>query len=688
MSGSRVDGDEIHQTSSMRTRTLLGEGFAVAKLSDYTQGNIQKVLGLLATMYSAYIVFNPFDAASGDCENKYYVDRSTGSQYMVATVYYTLTEAARAAEPMWTLLNVNLKDTAFPSCKVSHDYLAGKAKMYWSSMILNPFMSREEKLKETDHVVKQVHDTMDWDENADRNILTGLFNKDSGWQWFIAAEFFTKYAQKLDELFHKKKITDREGNVLKAYGEAEMSEMTNDISKREKRDNKRKMVAYLTFSTCPSSIELDALKDEALKSTEEAQDRVHNYSGSKIFNKPKKSKNTPSASVEVKSKALNGKHGQYWRVSIWIKFQDEAMAKAPTTVSCWQLPTHPTISLNKPGEYDSHKKSQKNFQTKAVAQWSSYSTPQAKKGKSNKKKKDFGPAAAVKPSAAASSSSGQLHKSRSATKKVKPSSSKKNASTFQEDANSAVNVANNLVTRLTQLESQMVATASKKDCEELVTKRFKNFEKIMRQFALQMTQIQDSLTAASVTADEIVTALSQDATAEERQRLTVKFTGSFPGFSADQVKLVVDAHLKEKAMEGIALSKKISTIGASVKESARNLGNVHRQVSNTVDALAKEAGMDSPVPKVLVSGKKSKTSKHAQQPTTAQQQQHVQQGNAKGKGKRQRPPDTQDSTTRKCIALGVQSSASDSGAGSGPSSDSDSDSSSGGMKTPPAGSGN
>lgn len=60
----------------------------------------------------------------------------------------------------------------------------------------------------------------------------------------------------------------------------------------------------LTFSTCPSSIELDALKDEALKSTEEAQDRVHNYSGSKIFNKPKKSKNTPSASVEVKSKAL------------------------------------------------------------------------------------------------------------------------------------------------------------------------------------------------------------------------------------------------------------------------------------------------------------------------------------------------------------------------------------------------
>lgn len=189
--------------------------------------------------------------------------------------------------------------------------------------------------------------------------------------------------------------------------------------------------------------------------------------------------------------------------------------------------------------------------------------------------------------------------------------------------------------------------------------------------------------AASVTADEIVTALSQDATAEERQRLTVKFTGSFPGFSADQVKLVVDAHLKEKAMEGIALSKKISTIGASVKESARNLGNVHRQVSNTVDALAKEAGLDSPVPKVLVSGKKSKTSKHAQQPTTAQQQQHVQQGNAKGKGKRQRPPDTQDSTTRKCIALGVQSSASDSGVGSGSSSDSDSDSSSGGMKTPP-----
>ena len=51
---------EITHTSSQRTRDLLEQNFAVAKLSDYAAGNIQKLLTMLNTAYAAFVIFNDF----------------------------------------------------------------------------------------------------------------------------------------------------------------------------------------------------------------------------------------------------------------------------------------------------------------------------------------------------------------------------------------------------------------------------------------------------------------------------------------------------------------------------------------------------------------------------------------------------------------------------------------------------
>jgi len=591
---------EITHTSSQRTRDLLEQNFAVAKLSDYAAGNIQKLLTMLNTVYAAFVIFNDFEDNDGDVENKYYVDTS-GVQKNVATVYYKLTDKAKESATPWNLFKIDFKSSAFPSAKISHDYIAGKSKRYWATLIINPYMTRIDKLKETENVIRHVTENIKWEEGADKAIFTGNFAQDGGWQWSIASEYFAAFAQKIESIFYHKKVIDLQGNVLEAYSGAEMSDYVNDIAARNQRDNKRKMVAYLTFKTCPSASEIETLKQSAIQATNKAQDNVFSYTGSQTFSKPKKYKKPLAVSVEIMVKENSGKFGQYWRVSVWVKFQDEKMAHAPAGVMLWSLPGHPSVQLQQPGTIGQQKKVTNNFASQAMAAWNTYSSTSSQP--KSKKKPDFGRAADTGSSSAASSSSSGP--SKKATRKLKHK--KQDSAPVEELENAAaltVEQAERLVQRLSAMEKQMV---SRSECKQLttaaarteVTKRFKRFEEIMRGFAMEMSKIQTDLQDAGVTASQVIAHLdgSTPATAEERLDLEKKY--SFPGVSKQLLKQIVDQHLSQKALENLAIAEKISTIRNKVAGSASRLSTVHQQVISTVDKLAAEAGMPSPSPKVL-----------------------------------------------------------------------------------------
>jgi len=601
-----ADEDQIDHTSSARCRSLLDQGFEVAKLADYNTGTLVSVLNVLQTVYASFMVINPFSSDEGDHENKYYIDQPSGVQKMVTTVYYKLTEEAKNATPRWTLLNVDFKNTAHPSAKMTHDHLAGKQGMYWSNLLINPYAPRNRKLRETYNIIRQVKEQMDWDINADHNILTGNYNQKGGWQWSIAAEYFSKYAKTMDSLFHSKKVTDLSGHTLKAYGEAEMSKMVRDIEKREQKDNSRKRVAYISFQTEPTTVELETLQSNALKATENAQKSVFAYTGSKEFPKPKVLKNPLKPSAEIRCKAITGKHGTYWRCSIWILFQDERMAKVPASVMCWSLAGHPTIKPQEAGVAASANKKQSNtFAAQAQAAWNTYSTPtqakKAKKPKTKSGKKDFGGAGADLSSSSASSTSGQTAKSTS--RKNRKDASQSNLQAFQQGSATAMQHADDLASRLQKMESQLSNVMSRSDVAKMakaeVTKRFKRFEDIMRDFALAMTSIKNDLQSSATTAKEIAEALADapTLTTDERKALEAKY--SFPGMTPELLQQVVNQALQEQALKDLSISKKVSTIGADVAASAKRLGTVYRNVSNTVDRLAREAGAEAVSPAVL-----------------------------------------------------------------------------------------
>jgi len=393
--------------------------------------------------------------------------------------------------------------------------------------MINPYMPRDLKLKETVNVIRRIQELTKWADCDDRSIITGNYTQPGGWQWVIAAELYCKYASVMDAIFHEKKITDLTGNTLKAYGPAEMSEMVKDIEEREKRDNKRKRAVYVSLKSAPSAEDLETLRTDALAATVAVQKTVLAYTGSKQFKRPKKKKNPLQPSVEINCKANDGKFGKYWRVPIWILFSDEHLANVQQSVMCWQLPGHPTIFPQKPGAQNSEKRREKEFSKKTMAAWNTYSsTPQAElkpkaKAKSKGKAKakgaqlDFGQAAEESSYSVASSSSGRKHKK---------SKNKKAASMedLEEGATEAIAASTLIAERLTAMEHQL--TASKAEMVGLaraeVTNRFKQFETIMQQFALEMSRIQDVLATQAVAASEVVEALRpKDCTQEERQAL-------------------------------------------------------------------------------------------------------------------------------------------------------------------------
>ena len=202
---------------------------------------------------------------------------------MVIYVPKTSQAKPRFISNRWNILDINFKKTAETSAKIAYDFQHGKSKTYFGTLMINPFLPRNAKLRETENVIRQLREGIKWGIGADKYVISGEFKMNGGWQWFIAAEYFKKYVQKIELLFFEKKITDLEGNILRIYNESESSQMVADIAAREKADSKRKMVAYINTSTEFTAEQLEELRTKALAATIAAEENVFTYDGHKEF---------------------------------------------------------------------------------------------------------------------------------------------------------------------------------------------------------------------------------------------------------------------------------------------------------------------------------------------------------------------------------------------------------------------
>jgi len=602
---SGTDDEVIDHTSSERARNLLEQGFVPTKLSDYLFGKLQAVLTLLASLYGTFLTVHGFDDDQ-DSESVYYTDKTTGCKYGVATIYYKLTDAATSAMPQWTISNVDLKNTAFPSAKLTVDYLRGKQKTFFANLILNPYLPRLDKLRETENVIRQIVEKLEWAENADKYVVTGIYNNMAGWQWFIASEYYVKYVTQIEKLFYDRKIQDLAGNTLKAYSEAEVSEMVTDITKREKRDNKRKMVVFINSKTAVPNVQLEEIRQNAIQATQTAQDQVYEYSGEKPFDKPVKPKNPKTVTVSASVSEKSGKHGAWWRITLWILVACEKMSLVPASIWKWSLPGYPSATLVKHGTSNKH--TSNSFADKAKAAWKGYSSASVdgseKKGKGKAKSKskssNFGGAAEKSSSAASSSgasaAAGIQQKSKSRKRKTKPA-----VGDFLASADSSIAASDDMVARLEAVERQMVQAVSADQCQKMaskeVTKRFKRFEEIMHSFSIQMQKLTDELVDSATAAEDLSASLESVVVSdEERAKLVKKF--SYPGMTDEHIKMAVEACIKEQHLNELAIAKKVSAIGVKVYQSSLKLTKVQGKVCQTVEKLAQEAGADFQSPKI------------------------------------------------------------------------------------------
>ena len=590
--------DEIVHSSSARCRYLLNLGYAPARLTDYAAGSVITLLATLNSIYAAFINFHAFEESKGDEDRIYYTDSKTGQEKGVATVYFKYTEAAKTSVTPWTIFNIKFISTEHKLAKITYDYLHGKSKSYFGTLLMNPYLPRNDKLRETEHVIKQLREQMQWSKDADQHIVTGVYKMDAGWQWFIATEYFRKHIEAIEELFFQKKVTNLAGDVLRIYSESETAQMVTDIGKREKEDSKRKMVAYLNSSTEFSQDQLDELKAQALAATLAAQEHVYNYKGRTAFTKPKQSKHSKSVSANVTCKKTQGKSNEYWRITIWIMVASKEMAAVPSTVMSWSIPEHPTITL---ARFGNNKPS--TFAKKQKAAWNTYS--------SGAKKQDFGGAAEDGSSSAASSSGSQLKPKKSknkANKNAQPSIHKHPLSHLAQKAGDARAQTDDVISRLLTLEQGMLASATKRDlakseegfarvASKEVTKRFKAFQQIMQEFALEMSTIKQDLSETVEEAAELVTYLTSIVSDAQRAKITERFSGM--DLSKDQLQKVVDAAIESDAARDLHVANKVGKLSGKVSKSSKKLSKVTKQVEKTVERLAKEAGVEYQSPKVI-----------------------------------------------------------------------------------------
>ena len=599
----------IH-TSSQRCRDLLEKGFAPAKLSDYAHGSITTLLNMLNTLYASLITFHPFEESDGDAGRVYYTDAKTGEDRGVATVFLKYSEKAKSSSPPWNIHRIDFTKTADAKAKINIDFLQGKSKTYFGTLMINPFLPRNGKLRETENIIRQLREQIEWETEADKFVVTGEYKMNGGWQWFIAAEYFKKYIQVIEDLFFQKKITDLSGNVPKVYGESEASQMVADIAAREKSESKRKMVAYLNSKTEFTQEQLDQLQLKALAATVTAQENVYNYEGHKEFKKPKKNNKPPTANVTCKKQT--GKSNDYWRITIWVLLSSKEMAAAPSTILCWQLLEHPSVSLS---TFGNNGKPAKTFAKKQKAAWETYSsrsTSQAGKrstmqaGKSNtskagkhKKRTDFGAAGDSGSSSSASASAGS---------KFKHSKDKHPLGHLAESAQDLTTRSDDVMERLQMIEKSMKVAATKQDLVRAekgfakvasleVTKRFAAFQQIMQAFALEMSAIKEDLAMTQEHATKLITELTAEVTPAEKDAIRASFAGM--GFSAENLEQVVQQSIKNNAAKQLATAKQVTKIGDKIQANSARLFQVAQKVESTVAKLAAKAGVEYSSPKVL-----------------------------------------------------------------------------------------
>ena len=588
MSDSSSEEDEIIHTSSVRCRNLLEQGYTPARLSDYAHGKVQKLIETLNALYASFATFHPFEESEGDADRLYYTDSKTGEAKGVTTIYFKYTEIAKATSNRWNILDINFKKTAEASAKIAYDFQHGKSKTYFGTLMINPFLPRNAKLRETENVIRQLREGIKWGIGADKYVISGEFKMNGGWQWFIAAEYFKKYVQKIELLFFEKKITDLEGNILRIYNESESSQMVADIAAREKADSKRKMVAYINTSTEFTAEQLEELRTKALAATIAAEENVFTYDGHKEFKKPKKNNKPPS--VNITCKKQDGKKSEYWRITTWVLLSSKEMAAAPSTVMCWQLIEHPTVALNRFGNHG--KSNPKSFAKSQKAAWETYSSS------NNKRKKDFGKAGESRSSSSASASSG----SQPALPQKYP------LQHLATVADKGMKESDDVMERLLLLESSMKAAATQEDltrteqsiaivASKEVTKRFKAFQDIMLAFALEMTTIKQNLGEAVEFASQLASKLTAEVSLEQRMKIKESFSGM--DFSAEEIEKIVNQSIENSAAREAATAKQVTKIATQIEDNASRLIAVTAQVEGTVEKLAREAGVDYSSPKTL-----------------------------------------------------------------------------------------
>ena len=605
--------ETIVHSSSVRCRSLLQKGFMPARLTDYVAGNVSSLLATLNSIYSIYILFHAFEEEEGDEDRIYYKDQKSGEERGVSTVYFKYTEMTKTSTPIWTIANITFQETEHKQSKLTYDYLHGKAKTYFGTLLINPYTPRNKKLRETENIIKQLRSQMVWGIEADKSVITGQYKVDGGWQWFIASEYFKTYVSQIEELFYAKKVTDLSGNVCRLYSENETSQMVADINAREKADAKRKMVAYLNSNEEMSREQLDKLTEQALAATELAQENVYTYAGRTEFVKPKK-KSAKPIDVNVTCKKQQGKAKEYWRVTIWIMVGSKEMAKVPSNVMCWSLPEHPTIPLAQFGNGGKSKGSSKTFAESQKAAWSAYGSATKRKygnnSNNNSSKQDFGGAAGTGSSSAASSPS-----SGSPTKKSKTRKHKNPLSHLAESSLSASKETSSLMMRMLTLEEQVVGAATKKDLANTelgfakvasreVTKRFKAFAEIMQQFAMEMAAIKEQLTETVEEAAALMVELNTGISAEERKSIEDGYADC--GLTSDQLEKIISKQIERDAFKNMATAKAVKKLSKKVSKSSKDLSQVKNQVEKTITRIAAEAGVEFNSPKVLKNKKKSK----------------------------------------------------------------------------------
>ena len=99
------------------------------------------------------------------------------------------------------------------------------------------------------------------------------------------------------------------------------------------------MVVFINSKTAVPNVQLEEIRQNAIQATQTAQDQVYEYSGEKPFDKPAKPKNPKTVTVSASVSEKSGKHGAWWRITLWILVACEKMSLVPASIWMSSLAT-------------------------------------------------------------------------------------------------------------------------------------------------------------------------------------------------------------------------------------------------------------------------------------------------------------------------------------------------------------